>query len=62
MKKVIFEDPCGNKESVTDIKLLKKLLIDEYNIYWMWGSVEGVYHIYDNDKKISTLILAPNTE
>ena len=23
MKKVIFEDPCGSKESVTDIKLLK---------------------------------------
>ena len=31
MKKVIFEDPCGGKEVVTDIKLLKKLLIDEFN-------------------------------
>lgn len=62
MKKVIFEDPCGNKESVTDIKLLKKLLIDEFNTYWMRGSVEGVFDFYDNDEKISTLIVAPNTE
>lgn len=62
MKKVIFEDPCGNKESVTDIKLLKKLLIDEFNTYWMRGSVEGVFDFYDNDEKTSTLIVAPNTE
>ncbi|MBD5136644.1 MAG: hypothetical protein HDT39_11900 [Lachnospiraceae bacterium] len=62
MKKVIFTDPNGEKEIISDIKHLKSIIIDDFKTYWMQGSGDGFIDFYENDKKVSTLLIGPNIE
>lgn len=60
MKSVIFTDPNGKKEEISDINLLKSIIIDDFESFWMQGSGDGFFDFYEDGKKISTLLIGPN--
>ena len=62
MKNIIFTNPNGEKETISDIKCFKSIIIDDFKTYWMQGSGDGFIDFYENDKKVSTLLIGPNIE
>lgn len=62
MTKSIFSGPNGEKETVSDIELLKSIIIDNFKAYWMQGSGDGYVEFYEDDRHISTLMLGPNVD
>ena len=41
MIKVIFINPKGNKNVITDLNRTKKEIIDHFDEFWMQGSGDG---------------------
>lgn len=62
MKKAIFIGPIGDDMVVSDIERLKNKIVNEFEFFWMQGSGDGFIDFYEDDKKISTLLIGPNTE
>lgn len=62
MIKVIFINPKGNKNVITDLNRTKKEIIDHFDEFWMQGSGDGYIEFWVDDKKISTLMLGPNIQ
>lgn len=60
LKSAIFTDPNGGKKMISDIKEFKRIVIDDFENFWMQGSGDGFIDFYEDDKKISTLMLGPN--
>ena len=60
MKSAIFTDPNGEKKIISDVNLLKSLIIDNCMNYWMQGSGDGFIDFHENDVKRSTLMIGPN--
>lgn len=60
MKSVIFTDPNGETKIILDIECFKRKIIDEFETFWMQGSGDGFIDFYENDRKLSTLIIEPN--
>lgn len=62
MKKAIFSGPNGKEKVISDVKLFKNMIIDDFENFWMQGSGDGFIDFYEDDKKISTLMLGSNME
>lgn len=62
MIKAIFNKPEGDETEITDLNLLKKNIIDNFDTFWMRGSGDGFIDFYEEGKNISTLMLGPNLE
>ena len=62
MIKVIFRNPDADKIVITDLLDIKRDIIDNFDTYWMQGSGDGYIEYFNNDKKISMLMLGPNIE
>lgn len=60
MKRVVFTDPNGEKIEITDINYIKRLIIDNFESFWLQGSGDGFIDFYEEGKKISTLLIGPN--
>lgn len=41
---------------------LRSVIIDQFETYWLQGSGDGFIDFYENDKKVSTLMVGPNVE
>ncbi len=41
LKRVVFTDPNGNKNEITNMEALKREIIDKFETYWMQGSGDG---------------------
>lgn len=60
--RVLFMDPNGTKDIITDTGNLKRRIIDNFSEFWMQGSGDGYLEFYEDDKLISTLMLGPNVD
>ena len=62
LKRVVFIDPNGNRNEITNIETLKGEIINKFETYWMQGSGDGFIDYYEDENKISTLLIGPNIE
>lgn len=62
MRQIVFTDPNGKKKVIDNADWLKSIIIDQFETYWLQGSGDGFIDFYENDNKISTLMIGPNVE
>ena len=60
MVKVIFWNTNSDKNEITDLNVIKKDIIDNFDIYWMQGSGDGYIEYFSDDKRVSMLMLGSN--
>ena len=62
MRQIVFTDPNGKKNVIDNVDWLKSMIIDQFETYWLQGSGDGFIDFYEDDNKISTLMIGPNVE
>ena len=62
MNKIVFTDPNGKKNAIDDEDWLRSNIIEQFETYWLQGSGDGFIDFYEDENKISTLMIGPNVE
>lgn len=62
MIQIVFTDPNGKENVIDNVDWLKSSIIDQFETYWLQGSGDGFIDFYEDDNKISTLMIGPNVK